>query len=144
MNARREGVSLVWAMLVRIWTRPRDPSMLRSCCFPAETSTFAPRTYYGCFCVAEAFLSDKGVDVSAYAGVMGEYGRLFARTGRLDRRFHRLPNRAFRARQSADYDLCVDLGAAEVRGLIAEGKAFLETARDYFGHENAEEAAEQE
>lgn len=104
----------------------------------------ASRTYYGCFYVAEAFLSDKGVNVSTHAGVIGEYGRPFGRTGRLDRRFHRLLNRAFRARQSADYDLYVDLDAAEARELIAEGKAFLETARDYFGHENAEEAAEQE
>ena len=102
----------------------------------------ASRAYYGCSYVAEAFLSDEGVSVSTHAGVIGEYGRLFAKTGRLDRRFHRLLNRAFRARQSADYDLHFDLGGAEVRELISEGRVFLKTAKDYLERENAQDAAE--
>lgn len=77
------------------------------------------------------------MNVSTHAGVIGEYGRLFAKTERLDRRFHQLLNRAFRARQSADYDLDFELDDAEVRGMIAEGETFLEAARNYLEHKNA-------
>ena len=73
------------------------------------------RTYYGCFYVAEALLSDEGPSFSTHASVIGEYGRLFAKTERLDRQFHRLLNRSFRARQSADYALQSDLDETEVR-----------------------------
>ena len=49
----------------------------------------------------------------------------------LNRDFHKLLNRAFRARQSADYDLDFDLDDVEVRELIAEGEAFLDAATSY-------------
>lgn len=39
----------------------------------------ASRTYYGYFYVAEALLLDEERSVSTHAGVIGEYGRLFAR-----------------------------------------------------------------
>ena len=54
----------------------------------------ASRAYCGCFHVAEALLADEGPSVPTHAGVIGEYGRLFAKTERLDRRFHLLLNRS--------------------------------------------------
>lgn len=49
----------------------------------------APRAYYGgCFYVAEALLLDEGSSFSRHGSLIGEYGRLFVKTGRLDRRFH--------------------------------------------------------
>lgn len=98
----------------------------------------ASRAYYGCFYVAEALLSDEGLSTSTHAGVIGEYGRLFAKTERLDRRFHRLLNRSFRARQSADYALNFDLAQAEVREMIVEGRAFRDAANDYLESKIAE------
>jgi uncharacterized protein (UPF0332 family) len=110
-----------------------------------ENADFAAsRAYYGCFYVAEALLSDEGLSVSTHAGVIGEYGRLFARTGRLDRRFHRLLNRSFQARQSADYDMDFDLDDAEVREMIVEGEAFLGTAKDYLERKDKGDTARQE
>ncbi|MDQ3637158.1 MAG: hypothetical protein M3426_04080 [Actinomycetota bacterium] len=59
----------------------------------------APRAYYGgCFYVAEALLLDEGSSFSRHGSLIGEYGRLFVKTGRLDRRFHRLLIRSFTAR----------------------------------------------
>ena len=104
----------------------------------------ASRAYYGCFYVAEALLFDEGLSVSTHAGVIGEYGRLFAKTGRLDRRFHRLLNRSFRARQSADYDMDFDLDDGEVREMIVEGEAFLEAANHYLERKDKEDTAGQE
>ena len=91
----------------------------------------ASRAYYGCFYVAEALLLDEGLSFSRHAAVIGEYGRLFAKTGHLDRRFHRLLDRTFIARQSADYDTDFDLGDADVREMIREGRAFLDAAREH-------------
>ncbi len=95
----------------------------------------ASRSYYGCFYVAEALLFDEGLSASTHAGVIGEYGRLFAKTGRLDPSFHRLLNRSFRARQSADYDTDFDLSVADVRALVEEGRQFLDAAREYLDRE---------
>ena len=64
--------------------------------------------------MAEALLLDEGLSFSRHGSVIGEYGRLFARTERLDRRFHRLLNRTFAARQTADYDTDFDLDRSEV------------------------------
>lgn len=101
----------------------------------------ASRAYYGCFYVAEALLFDEGLSVSTHAGVIGEYGRLFAKTGRCDRRFHRLLNRLFRARQSADYDMDFDLDDAEVREMIVEGEASLGAANGYLERKDKEDPA---
>jgi uncharacterized protein (UPF0332 family) len=98
----------------------------------------ASRAYYGCFYVAEALLLDEGLSFSRNGSVIGEYGRLFVRTERLDRRFHRLLNRTFAARQTADYDTDFDLDRFEVHGFIEEGRSFLSAARDYVDHEDAE------
>ena len=106
-----------------------------------DTDFAASRAYYGCIYVAEALLFDEGLSVSTHAGVTGEYGRLFAKTGRLDSRFHRLLNRSFRARQSADYDMDFDLDDAQVREMIAEGERFLGTARDYLERKDTEDTA---
>lgn len=91
----------------------------------------ASRAYYGCFYVAEALLLDEGLSFSRHGAVIGEYGRLFAKTGRLDRRFHRLLDRTFVARQSADYDTDFDLGDPDVREMIREGRSFIDAARNY-------------
>lgn len=96
----------------------------------------ASRAYYGCFYIAEALLLDEELSFSTHAGVIREYGRLFAKTGRLDLRFHRLLNRSFQARQSADYDTDFDLSDSDVRELIEEGKAFLDAARDHLERAN--------
>ena len=57
-----------------------------------EDANFAvSRAYYGCFYVAEALLFDEGLNVSTHAGVIGEYGRIFAKTERLDRAGSRFP-----------------------------------------------------
>lgn len=68
---------------------------------------------------------------------IGEYGRLFAKTERLDRRFHRLLNRAFAARQTADYD--TDFSTWIASGSTPSLKrSFLNAARDYLDRKDAE------
>jgi uncharacterized protein (UPF0332 family) len=91
----------------------------------------ASRAYYGWFYVAEALLLSEGLRYSRQGQVISQYGRRFAATDRLDRRFHRLLGRAFELRQLADYSVDAELEAAVVEDLIAEGEAFLGAAREY-------------
>jgi uncharacterized protein (UPF0332 family) len=89
------------------------------------------RAYYGYFYVAEALLLSKGMIFSRHGQVLAQYGLHFAKTGLLDRRFHRLFDEAFSLRQVADYSTDPAPDPEKVRELIEEGKAFLRAAREY-------------
>jgi len=89
------------------------------------------RLYYGAFYIAEALLLDEGLSFSSHRSVIGEYGRLFAKTERLDRGFHALLVQTFSMRQSADYAPTYDPDGEAVRAMIEEGRAFLDAARSY-------------
>jgi uncharacterized protein (UPF0332 family) len=104
----------------------------------ADVDFAVSRTYYGCFYIAEALLLDEGLSFSTHAAVIGEYGRLFAKTRKLDQRFHRLLMASFSLRQSAEYTTDFDLGDDDVRGMIEEGRAFLDAARGYMEHRSGE------
>ena len=63
----------------------------------------ASRAYYGCFYTAEALLLSEGLSYSRHSQVVAQFGHHFAKTGKLDVRYHRLLIEAFRLRQAADY-----------------------------------------
>ncbi|MDQ5818222.1 MAG: HEPN domain-containing protein [Actinomycetota bacterium] len=63
----------------------------------------ASRAYYGCFYTAEALLLSGGLGYSRHSQVVAQFGHHFAKTGKLDARYHRLLIEAFRLRQAADY-----------------------------------------
>lgn len=49
----------------------------------------ASRGYYAMFYVAEALLAQLGQSYSKHAGVIAAFGREYAKTGKLDPKFHR-------------------------------------------------------
>ena len=100
--------------------------------------------YYGCFYVAEALLLTERLSFSRHGTVIAEYGRVFAKTGRLDRRFHRLLQGTFTARHTADYDADADLNAARVEEWLEEGRVFLDRAKDYLRRKGGEDPAKRE
>lgn len=77
----------------------------------------------------------EGKHFSRHGQVVAQFGRHFAKEGRMDRRFHRLLDDAFSLRQLADYAIEADVDAGEVRELIAEGRNFLDAARDRLSRE---------
>ena len=89
------------------------------------------RAYYGYFYVAEALLLSKDMSFSRHGQVIAQYGLHFAKSGILDRRFHRLLDEAFSLRQVADYSTEPAPEPEKVRELIKGGEAFLRAARDY-------------
>lgn len=85
------------------------------------------RAYYAMFYAAEAVLEFEGVSRSKHSGVIAEFGRRFAKTGRLPRELHRFLIEAFEARNQADYDTgSVEPAAADEH--ISRAGQFLEAA----------------
>jgi uncharacterized protein (UPF0332 family) len=91
----------------------------------------ASRLYYGCFYIAEALLLHEGLRFSRHGQVLAQYGRIFAKPERLDRRFHRLLERTFSLRQVADYSAEAEINPEEIGDLFSQGVEFLTAARSY-------------
>jgi uncharacterized protein (UPF0332 family) len=91
-----------------------------------EADFAASRAYYGYFYVTQGLLIQNGVRPRSHAGVVGQYGLHFAKTGVLDPRFGRLLDRALTLRQLADYGTKANAPSPEdVRRLVDEGRSFL-------------------
>lgn len=92
----------------------------------------ASRAYYGCFYIAEALLSSKGLSYSRHSQVVAQFGRQFAKTEELDTRYHRLLIEAFGLQQAADYAATPEtVSEDDAEHTIREGKEFLTAAREY-------------
>lgn len=91
----------------------------------------ASRAYYALFYVAQALLMEKGLSFSSHAGVIGGYGREFAKTGQLDPKFHRYLIRAQETRNVADYSHHKPIPPKEARLLIQWAEEFLEAAQAF-------------
>lgn len=92
----------------------------------------ASRAYYGCLYVAEALLLSEGLSYSRHSQVVAQFGRHFAKTGRLDARHHRLLIEALRLRQVADYSAAPEpISREDAEHTIREGKEFFDAAREY-------------
>jgi uncharacterized protein (UPF0332 family) len=79
------------------------------------------RAYYAAFYVAETLLDRLGLSFSSHKAVISGFGQEFAKTARLDPRFHRLLIAAFEKRQRADYLADTGLDEADVDQLIEDG-----------------------
>jgi uncharacterized protein (UPF0332 family) len=87
------------------------------------------RAYYAAFYLAEVLLDRLGRSLSSHRAVISAFGQEFAKTGRLDARFHRLLISAFEKRQRADYLADAGLDDTEVEQLIADVESFAGAAR---------------
>jgi uncharacterized protein (UPF0332 family) len=82
----------------------------------------ASRAYYAACFLAELLLDTLGQGFSSHRALISAYGREFAKTRRLDPRFHRVLIAAFEKRQQADYLPESGLTAADVSALVSEIK----------------------
>jgi uncharacterized protein (UPF0332 family) len=92
----------------------------------------ASRAYYGYFYTAQALLLVHGVPrLSRHGQLLAQYGLHFAKTQRLDPRFHQLLIRAFKTRELSDYEVGEMVDTEIVEELISEGFKFLSAATQY-------------
>ena len=96
-----------------------------------ETDFAAGRAYYAMFYIAEALLREQGLSFSKHTGVHGAFGEHFAKTGRVDPKFHRWVLDAFDYRITGDYDTAPSTPPAVVQTLVAQAGEFLGEARRF-------------
>jgi uncharacterized protein (UPF0332 family) len=82
------------------------------------------RAHYAALFLAEVLPDVLGQSFSSHRALISAYGQEFAKTGRLDARFHRTLIAAFEERQQADYLPKSGLIAADVAALVNDIRQF--------------------
>jgi uncharacterized protein (UPF0332 family) len=93
----------------------------------------ASKTYYAMYYAAQALLNADGIDVVKHSAVESAFGRYFAKTGKIDPKFHRMLMNARKIREIADYDIDEEIVEPVASLKIDEGRAFLSAIKDYLG-----------
>jgi uncharacterized protein (UPF0332 family) len=97
-----------------------------------ETDFAAGRAYYAMFYAAEALLCEEGRRSRSHSGVHSLFGEQFAKSGRLDPKFHRWLLDAFDQRLQGDYGFdATTLTPAEVERTIEQAAEFLAAAEGF-------------
>jgi uncharacterized protein (UPF0332 family) len=95
----------------------------------------ASRAYYSLFYIAQALLLDRNLSFSSHSGVIGAYGREFAKTQLLDPKFHKYLIQAQDIRNLADYGASKNLTIDQAEMLIQWANEFLDAAQQFLAHE---------
>ena len=93
----------------------------------------ASKIYYAMFYAAQALLKSEGIEVIKHSAVESSFGYYFAKTGRLDPKFHKMLMSARKVREIADYDIDEEIVEPVASLKLEEGRAFLATIREFLG-----------
>ena len=88
----------------------------------------ASRAYYAMFYVVEALLIEEGLSYSSHGAVIAAFGKLFAKVGRLDNRFHRYLLDAQDTRNIGDYGIGPGVSMQQVEETIGRAQESIEAA----------------
>jgi uncharacterized protein (UPF0332 family) len=88
------------------------------------------RAYYTMFYLAEAFLDGEGLAFSSHSAVIGEFGRIFAKSGRIPSEFHRYLIEASEERLGGDYEEVYVLSEEEASKHLDRAEKFLRLAEE--------------
>lgn len=91
----------------------------------SDLDSAASRLYYAMFYTAETLLDTVGKHFSSHQAVLAGYGVEFAKTGRLDPRYHRMLLTAFDRRTAGDYASVSNLDRATIDEMLADARAWL-------------------
>ena len=94
--------------------------------YPSDASS---KIYYSMFYAAKALLKSEGIDVVKHSAVESALGYHFAKTGRIDPKYHRMLMDARKIREIADYDIHEEIAEPVASLKIEEGKAFLSAVK---------------
>ena len=89
----------------------------------------ASRAYYAMFYIAEALLLEGGSSYSSHSAVISAYGKEFALTGRMDRKFHRYLLDAQDSRNLGDYGIGQGVSDEQVQDSLQWAEEFLLAAQ---------------
>ena len=87
------------------------------------------RAYYAMFHGATAALLHNGIERHSHQGIISAFGQTFAKSGRVDPRFHRYLKEVFDLRQESDYQPMVRLIDEKAREVLGLAKEFVAVCR---------------
>ena len=97
------------------------------------------RSYYAMFYVAEVLLWEEGKRFSSHQAVRSAYGQFFAKTAKLDPKFHRYLLEGLRARHLADYVRGTELTEQDAIEATNAAEEFLAAAKQYLSTKTSSE-----
>ena len=89
----------------------------------------ASRAYYSIFYAAEALLSEHDLRFHKHGGVHAAFGEHFARTGKIDPKFHRWILDAFDTRLHGDYGFEANITTEDVSDMLSRATELLEAVQ---------------
>jgi len=97
----------------------------------------ASKIYYAMFYAAQALLKAEGIEVVKHSAVESSFGYAFAKSGRIDPKYHRMLMSARKIREIADYDLDEEIVEPVASLRLEEGRAFLAAIRNLLDQQTA-------
>jgi uncharacterized protein (UPF0332 family) len=93
------------------------------------TQDASSKIYYAMFYATQALLKAENIEVVKHSAVESAFGYHFAKTGRIDPKYHRLLINARQIREVVDYDIQEEVIEQAVLLKIEEGREFVSVVR---------------
>ena len=90
--------------------------------FPQDASS---KLYYAMFFAAQALLKSEGIEVVKHSAMESALGYHFAKTGRIDPKYHRMLINARKIREIVDYDIQEETIEPTAMLKLEDGKEFV-------------------
>ncbi len=85
----------------------------------------ASKIYYAMFYAAQALLKSENIEVVKHSAVESALGYYFAKTGRIDPKYHRMLINARKVREIVDYDVQEEIVEPITTLKLEDGKEFV-------------------
>jgi len=89
------------------------------------------KAYYVMFYSALALLINNDIKRSSHSGVISAFGYFFAKTKKIDPKYHRMLTKAYIDRETADYDIYKTISGELATRKVKEAKEFLNGIKRY-------------
>jgi len=90
----------------------------------------ASKLYYAMFYASQALLKSEGIEVIKHSAVESALGYHFAKTGRIDPKYHRMLINARKVRESIDYDIQEETIEPTAILKLEDGKEFAAVMKE--------------
>lgn len=84
------------------------------------------RLYYSCFYAVISLLLKHNIETQSHDGARTQFGLLFIKTGKIDKKYGKLFTKLFDLRQKGDYGDLFDFDKEVVEPLIEQVREFVE------------------
>lgn len=89
------------------------------------------RAYYTMFYYVSALLFTQNIFTKSHTGLLNKFNELFIKSGKIDSKYSKIIHKAFGYRQTADYELEVNISEEECKILIENAEEFYSVCKKY-------------